>query len=193
MNKYRTEDQGDYLLKHNLLGATSYDELEQLEAVAFSIRSSQLEIEGFSWLIPPTTETIKQLHFYLFQDVYPFAGKIRDVQLMKGMTRFCRAEYIEMNLARLCEQLEKEQRWKNIEHAAERLAYYKTELNIIHPFREGNGRTIRIMIREIAQDHGFDWNFEEMDREIYMQAMIQSVTDEFPLKSLIENTLRPIQ
>lgn len=82
MSKYRSEAQEGYLLKHNLLGATSYNELEQLEAVAFSLRSSQLEVEGFNWLMPLTIETIKRLHFLLFQDVYTFAGNIRNVQLI---------------------------------------------------------------------------------------------------------------
>lgn len=90
----------------------------------------------------------------------------------------------------LCEELEKERRWGSIEQAAERLAYYKTELNMIHPFREGNGRTIRIVIREIARSHDFDWSFEEIDRDIYMKAMIKSATDESLLKHLLEKTLR---
>ncbi|MBE1556446.1 Fic/DOC family protein [Sporosarcina limicola] len=191
MSKYNTEDQGDYLLKHNLFGATSHEQLEQLETVAFSIRSSQLEVDGFEWLLPLKTKTIKQLHFFLFQDVYPFAGQIRDVQLMKGHTRFCQAEDIESNLKALTEQLQKEQRWESIEQAAERLTYYKTELNIIHLFREGNGRTLRIVIREVARSHGFDWNFQNIDPRIYMQAMIQSVTDESLLKKLLEDTLNP--
>lgn len=132
-----------------------------------------------------------QLHYSLFQDIYPFAGQIRDVQLIKGQTRFCPAEYIETNIKTVTDRLQKEQRWGTIEQAAERLAHYKTELNIIHPFREGNGRTLRIAIREIARSHGFDWDFQKIEPEIYMQAIIQSVTDETHLQNLLKGTLNP--
>ncbi|WP_048601275.1 Fic/DOC family protein [Rubeoparvulum massiliense] len=189
MGKYNPENQDAYLLKHNFFGATSYDELEQLEAVAFSIRASQLESKGFVWLHPLSIDTLKRLHYFLFQDAYPFAGKIRDVQLMKGQTRFCQVEFIESNLYELILQLQGESVWKSIEQASERLAYYKSELNMIHPFREGNGRTIRLVIREIARSQGYDWDFQKIDRHYYMKAMIQSVVDESLLRKLLNETL----
>lgn len=130
MGKYNAENQNKFLLKNNLLGATSFDELEQLEAVAFSLRSSQLETEGLSWLFPISTESIKRLHYILFQDIYPFAGEIRSVELMKDGTRFCQAIYISKNLRSICLQMEKEEKWKSLEQATQRLAYYKAELNM---------------------------------------------------------------
>lgn len=154
MGKYNIEDQDQYLLKVNLLGAKSYKELEQLETVAFSLRATQLEQQELNWLFPLTIESIKQMHFYLFQDIYPFAGMIRDVQLMKGKTRFCQVEFIHNNVNSLLLQLRSEPDWKSLEQAAERLAFYKSELNIIHPFREGNGRLIRIIIRKLAFHRG---------------------------------------
>src|SRR5699024_10766700 len=104
---------------------------------AFSIRSSQLETTGFDWLIPLSIDNFKKIHEFLFQDVYPFAGEFRDVQLMKGQTRFCQDEFIESNLQKLCLQLQNEHNWKTKEEAAKKLAYYKAEFNMIHPFREG--------------------------------------------------------
>lgn len=105
MGKYNAEDQDGYLLENNLFGAESYEKLEQLESVAFSIRSSKLETTGFDWLIPLSVDNFKKIHEFLFQDVYPFAGEFRDVQLTKGQTRFCQAEFIESNLQKLCLQL----------------------------------------------------------------------------------------
>lgn len=189
MGKYSIENQDNYLLEHNLLGATSYDELEQLEAVAFSIRATQLEEQGFHFLFPITIASMKQLHYYLFQDIYPFAGKIREVQLMKEETRFCQAEFIEKNLKNLLFQLQEEPVWQSMGKAAGRLAFYKSELNMIHPFREGNGRVIRIVIRELALRRGLDWEFSKIERSLYIRAMIRSVIDDKLLKELFMETL----
>lgn len=189
MGKYNIEDQDQYLLKVNLLGAKSYKELEQLETVAFSLRATQLEQQELNWLFPLTIESIKQMHFYLFQDIYPFAGMIRDVQLMKGKTRFCQVEFIHNNVNSLLLQLRSEPDWKSLEQAAERLAFYKSELNIIHPFREGNGRLIRIIIRKLAFHRGLDWEFNKVNHSLYMKAMIQSVTDDYLLQKVFKESL----
>jgi len=68
-------------------------------------------------------------------------------------------------------------------------AYYNAELNMIHPFREGNGRTIRLVIRDIARIKGYDWSFQNINQSTYIQAMIQSVVDESLLQVSIEKTL----
>lgn len=70
-----------------------------------------------------------------------------------------------------------------------KLAYYKAEFNMIHPFREGNGRTIRLVIRDIARIKGYDWSFQNINQSTYIQAMIQSVVDESLLQVSIEKTL----
>ena len=87
MGKYNDQENDKYLLKNNLLGVKTIEELEEAEAFAFSLRAAQLErtenaIDSF------TEEHFKKLHYHLFQDIYPFAGQFRDVQLMKGNTRF---------------------------------------------------------------------------------------------------------
>jgi len=108
---------------------------------------------------------------------------------MKGQTRFCQAEFIESNLQKLCLQLQNEHNWKTKEEAAKKLAYCKAELNMIHLFREGNGRTIRLVVREIARSKGYDWSFQNINQSTYIQAMIQSVVDESLLQVSIEKTL----
>src|SRR5690625_5861662 len=108
---------------------------------------------------------------------------------MKGQTRFCQAEFIESNLQKLCLQLQDEHNWKTKGEAAKKLAYYKAELNMIHPFREGNGRTLRLVIRELARSKGYDWSFQRIDQFSYIQAMIQSVVDDSLLQMNIEKTL----
>jgi cell filamentation protein len=114
------------------------------------------------------------LHTYLFQDIYPFAGHFRDVQLMKGSTRFCQFQFINSYASELFYQLNNEPTWTTINQAANRLAFYKSELNMLHPFREVNERTIRIFVQAYALYKGVNWNFTNMDKEIYLNAMIQS-------------------
>lgn len=80
-------------------------------------------------------------HKYIFQDIYPFAGKIRVEENWKGDTFFCRSYYILENLRRLLNELKNEGYLKsyNKDKMYTKLAFYMSELNIIHPFREGNG------------------------------------------------------
>ncbi|MGK0577122.1 Fic/DOC family protein [Macrococcus capreoli] len=137
-------------------------------------------------------KSIKLLHKKLFGSIYSFAGEFREVSLMKDETRFCEPQYININLKDLFDKFNSENEWSDIKIATERLAYFKTEINMIHPFREGNGRTIRIIVREMARKKGFDWRTELLDRESYLNAMRKSSFDERPLIIVFENTLFPI-
>ncbi|MGM8366579.1 Fic/DOC family protein [Virgibacillus sp. W0181] len=188
MGKYKNDDNDKYLLQNNLLGIKTYEELEEAEAFAFSLRAAELERDEYR-IGAFTVESFKRLHEHLFQDIYPFAGQFRDVQLMKGSTRFCQSQYISTNVYSLFNQLNKEIEWENLEEAATRLAFFKSEFNMIHPFREGNGRTIRIFIREYALSRFISWKYEQVDRETYMQAMIQSVTNPDRLRQLFLGTI----
>lgn len=187
--KYKATFQDEYLLSSNLLGAETIEELEQLEKVAFYIAEGFIEGEGFEFLFPLTIKSIKSLHKKLFGRIYSFAGEFREVSLMKDNTRFCEPQYINMNLKELFDKFNKESEWTDIKIATERLAFFKTELNMIHPFREGNGRTIRLIIREMARRKGYEWRTELLDRESYLNAMKKSSFDEQQLIIVFKNTL----
>lgn len=91
------------------------------------------------------------IHKFLFEDIYPFAGKIRSEDIAKDNFRFAKWEYIEDQLRELFDKLAKYD-LKNLskKEISKKLAYYMSELNVLHPFREGNGRTIREFIRQLA-------------------------------------------
>ena len=91
------------------------------------------------------------IHKFLFDDIYPFAGKIRSEDIAKDNFRFAKWEYIEDQLRELFDKLAKDD-LKNLskKEISKKLAYYMSELNVLHPFREGNGRTIREFIRQLA-------------------------------------------
>ena len=88
------------------------------------------------------TEHFIGIHRYLFEDIYPFAGLFRTENIAKGNFSFAEWEYIENELNVLLEKLKKQEYLKNSnkQEIAKWLAYYMAELNVLHPFREGNGR-----------------------------------------------------
>ncbi len=120
---------------------------------------------------------LSSIHKYLFGDIYPFAGKTRNENLVKGDTRFCSCEHIKESFDAMFKSLKEENYLKGlkIDEFSYRLAYYMSELNMIHPFREGNGRTIREYIRCLARIRGFVINWQTVERDVLLDAMIVSV------------------
>jgi cell filamentation protein len=87
----------------------------------------------------------KEIHYYIFQELYDFAGKIREEDIIKGNTHFAKYQYIVSNAIQLFEELKNENHLLNtsVDQFAKRTAHYMAELNILHPFRDSNGRAIR--------------------------------------------------
>ena len=188
MEKYNFGEDASYLLSCNKLGIETLEQLEIAEAYAFMIRA--LEIENGLYRMEAFTKCgFKALHRYLFQDIYHFAGEFREVQLSKGNTRFCQFQYIDRMADEIFGVLHTEGAWQDISTAAKRLAYFKAELNMLHPFREGNGRATRIFIHAYAREKGYEWDYASLDKNEYMQAMIESVVDTTALEVIFLKTL----
>jgi len=135
---------------------------------------------------------LKRIHRYLFQDVYPFAGKFRREDISKGDTVFYKSEYIEENLDRLLDELKKEQYLQGLDKKAfaRRAAYYLAEINMVHPFREGNGRALREFLRQLGAKTGYILNWSRINGTDLLAATIQSVAKEYePLTELIYTTI----
>ncbi|MDR0914637.1 MAG: Fic family protein, partial [Oscillospiraceae bacterium] len=108
-----------------------------------------------------------KIHKFLFEDVYEWAGKERQGGFMsKGGTVFARSEFIESMFSEYYEKLEKDNFLKGLskERFCEKLAYYMAEVNTIHPFREGNGRTTKIYFEQLSEQAGFDLDFSTIDK-----------------------------
>lgn len=131
------------------------------------------------------------LHEFLFGDIYPFAGKFRTENIYKGSFTFASWEYIESELDRLLKELKSENFLQELdkENLSKRLAYYLSELNVLHPFREGNGRTIREFIREIAFQAGFTLDLQSTIPEEMFNACVKSVYDTTDLEKILFNCL----
>lgn len=131
------------------------------------------------------------IHRYLFEDIYPFAGMFRNENIAKDNFRFAEWEYIEEELNKLLKQLKEEKYLNNLkkEELVDRLAYYMAELNVLHPFREGNGRTTREFIRQLALYNGYAFNLKKIDPKKMLDASIASVVNTEELKKLIDIAL----
>lgn len=118
---------------------------------------------------------LQKIHEQIFQDVYDWAGKVRNVDIAKS-TLFCPIQNLDNYQKVIFDDLKKDNYLKNldIEQFSDKAAHYLGEINMLHPFREGNGRTQREFIREIALNAGYNLEFENVSREKMVQASIQS-------------------
>lgn len=137
---------------------------------------------------------LNQIHTYLFEDIYPFAGKYRNENIAKGVFRFAEWEYIEPELNRLLNGLKEENYLAGLsrEALAERLAYYLSELNVLHPYREGNGRTIREFLRELALKNEYILNIKKVAPKEFLNASVKSIVDTSELTKLIYECLEKL-
>lgn len=128
-----------------------------------------------------TIKGLQQIHAYLFGGLYDFAGKIRTVNIAKGGFQFAMAQYLPQALANI---------EKMPEHTFDEIMDKYVEMNIAHPFREGNGRTTRIWLdlmlkRSLAKC--VDWS--QINKKDYLSAMTRSVVDATNIKRLVKNAL----
>ena len=128
-----------------------------------------------------TTRGLQQIHAYLFGGLYDFAGKIREVNISKGNFRFANCLYLKEALAAI---------EKMPEATFEDIIAKYVEMNIAHPFREGNGRATRIWLDMMLKKNlqrVVDWR--NIDRDKYLQAMERSPVNDLELRFLIQPNL----
>ena len=128
-----------------------------------------------------TTKGLLQIHHYLFNGLYDFAGKVRIVNISKGGFRFANALYLNEILIKI-EQMP--------EDSFEEIISKYVEMNIAHPFMEGNGRTMRIWLDLILKSRLkklVNWQF--VDKSLYLQAMERSPINDLELRTLLGQNL----
>ena len=125
------------------------------------------------------------IHHAIFRDVYTWAGKPRTVDISKG-NQFCLSRHIDTYAGDVFAKLKGEAflLGKTMDEMPERLTYYLSEINVLHPFREGNGRAQRIFIEYLAQCAGFDVDFSQVDGREMIEASALSFAKEY--KMMIE-------
>ena len=124
----------------------------------------------------------KEIHKYLFGDIYDWAGEYRTVDMSKKGTAFANADSIENLMSKCFERLNNKNLFQglNFDEFVDNLVDFYCVTNMIHPFREGNGRTQRAFLTQLINENGYDIDFFEIDTDELMIATIQSangVTD----------------
>ena len=170
------------MVLENKLGITNSSELAREEERLSKKRALELfETQRFNAMEAGTFKALKGIHKYLFQDVYDFAGELRTVNIAKGNFRFAPVMYLQAAL----ENIE-----KMPQATFDEIIEKYVEMNIAHPFREGNGRSTRIWLDLILKTElnlVVDWN--KIDKEDYLLAMERSPIKDIEIKHLIKNAL----
>ena len=158
----------------NRLGITDRVELQNAERSASLLREQSIRMHRLpgSYDLPH----LQAFHRTIFQDVYPWAGEIRTCELARTHP-FCRPEYIEEQATQLLANLTTEDHLCGLERAdlVDRLTHYFSELNAIHPFREGNGRAQRILFEQLARDAGYTLNWAQTTEHENVEACVAAI------------------
>ena len=170
------------MILENKLNITNPADLAREEEKISKIKAKEMFETGFlDKLEAGSFESLKQIHKYLFEDIYDFAGELRKVNIAKGNFRFTPLAYLEEAI-------------KNIEKMPqktfEEIIQKYVEMNIAHPFREGNGRATRIWLDLILKKElGFVVDWSKVDKTDYLLAMERSPIKYIEIKELLKNAL----
>jgi cell filamentation protein len=147
----------------NILDITTTEALEDAEASITATAIASLSKEPLSGAFDLVH--VRVLHRELFHTIYSWAGELRTVEVAKGDTRFANAAVIEMAADGIFAALHTEHLLKDLSSTAyaARLAHYYSEINILHPFREGNGRTQRLFFDLLVRESGYRLAWERID------------------------------
>ena len=170
------------MILDNKLNITDPAELAREEERISKTKAKEMFETGFfDKLEVGTFESLKQIHKYLFADLYDFAGKIRKVNIAKGNFRFTPLSFLEESIKKI-EQMP--------ESTYEEIIEKYVEMNIAHPFREGNGRATRLWLDLILKkelNKVVDWS--KVDKTDYLLAMERSPIKDIEIKELLRKSL----
>lgn len=166
----------------NKLGLTGSAELARAEERISKKKAAELfEQDILEYLPAGTFSTLQAIHRYLFADIYDFAGQIRNVNIAKGSFRFVPLIYLQAALETID---------KMPQASFDEIIEKYVEVNIAHPFREGNGRSMRIWLDHILKTEigrVVDWS--KVEKEDYLLAMERSPVKDIEIKHLLQAAL----
>lgn len=170
------------MVLQNKLNITNQIELNKAEEKISKQKAKQLFESGdINRMEIGTFKGLAQIHAYLFGEIYEFAGKLRDVNIAKGNFRFAPLMYLPQSLEHISAMPQQ---------SFEQIIEKYVEMNVAHPFREGNGRATRIWLDLILKNEinrVIDWN--AVDKADYLSAMERSVVKDVEIKHLLKAAL----
>ena len=166
----------------NKLGITNSAELAREEERISKKKAVELfESGALDKLAPGRFASLQAIHKALFEDIYDFAGELRTVNLAKGNFRFAPLMYLEAALGNID---------KMPQSTFDEIVEKYVEMNIAHPFMEGNGRTMRIWLDMILKKRlGMVIDWQNVDKVLYLQAMERSPINDLELRTLLHQGL----
>ena len=176
-------------LLRNRLGITDIDRLREAEAGLSLAALAELTFR----IIPGAydLEHLCAFHREIFGDIYPWAGEIRIVGIAKS-DPFCLPQHIDTYSAEVFDSLAKERFLRGLsrDRFVDRLTHYFAEVNAIHPFREGNGRTQRAFFRQLAEEAGWPIEWSALTEDGNIEASMASLRgDNQPLHDLMDSVV----
>ena len=154
----------------NKLDIRDAKKLQDAEALIFFVKMNEpIPVGAFNY------EHLKEIHRLYFADLYPWAGEERTIDFSKGDSFFARHDYINKEINKLFLKLKSENYLIGQDYAkfCNKMSFYFNEINALHPFREGNGRTLRIFCEALAENAGYHLDWTKVTAEEYLHANIK--------------------
>jgi cell filamentation protein len=166
----------------NKLGITDSAELARIEEKISKQKAVEMFESGYlESLKVGTFESLAKIHKYLFDEIYDFAGELRRVNISKGNFRFAPLMYLDAALQSID---------KMPQSTFDEIVEKYVEMNVAHPFREGNGRSTRIWLNlMLKKEIGYVVDWSKVDKEDYLLAMEHSPIKDIEIKFLLKNAL----
>lgn len=173
----------DTTVLRNRLGLTDDNALHEAERTLSEIAAGTIDFD----LPPYDLPYLQQIHRTLFADVYEWAGELRTLDISKGSTHFCNVTRIEAEAAKLFKRLAAANWYEGMtrQQLVSAVAEFYGDLNMIHPFREGNGRAQRILFDHIIVNAGYEISWWAVQENEWIQANIDAVVCDYQAMTAI--------
>jgi cell filamentation protein len=176
----------------NLFGIHDQKVLDAVESAIVSVRMAEILVDDSEGTFD--FEHLQALHARLFDDIYPFAGEVRRVPITRR-TVFCLPQYIDSMAGEIFSRLREYHFLKGQEHEdfIDNLAYFMAEVHALHPFLDGNTRTMRMFFLQVCHSAGWEMNPVGTDESRLLEADIASLEGDYqPLISILHEAIEPL-
>ena len=178
---------GTNVLK-NKLNIKSEEKLKEYETKVVALKLASIDKANIKRTFDKNH--LINIHKYLFEDVYDFAGKYRKENITKENFRFSEYYYIEDNIDYVFNKIKIDELKKlSFDELIKKLSEIMTDLNVLHPFREGNGRATREFVRELLNELGYDIKWFKIDYNDILNASIKAVIDDSEQIELLKKSI----
>ncbi len=174
----------------NKFGIQDAEKLQDLESAIYYLRATdQLPNGDFDY------SHLKNIHHHLFGKLYDWAGQERTIDIIKGHSHFARKEFIEKELNKVFMKLKEDKHLTELNHInfCKKLSFYFNEINAAHPFRDGNGRSLRAFFDLLSNKAGYKLEWEKIDAKAYIQANISGFNGDYePMEKMFIKIAIPV-